>query len=147
MYIFLNLYFTFYLPNGSQRDINEREEQVIQPFFMLYSSFQCYIVIQSFHSLHHTVDVHSQQNARNCRLSWKCNFDFDKRASTILRDKAYFILVHSKDPLFALPFFFIMDDFISFSKCFSRNNKSISCKSRRVFMNSIKLLLLLTQSC
>lgn len=44
-------------------------------FFMLYSSFQCYIVIQSFHPLHHTVDVHSQQNTRNCRLSWKCNFD------------------------------------------------------------------------
>lgn len=49
--------------------------------------------------------MHSQQNTRNCKFSWKCNFDFDKQASIVLRDKAYFISVNSKDPLFVLCIF------------------------------------------
>lgn len=118
MYFFFNLFFTFYFPNGSQWDVQMKERnKSFNPFFMLYSSFQHYIVIQSFHPLHHIVDVHDQQNTRNCRFSWKCNFDFDRQASTVLRDKAYFILANSQRILFrAASPFLIMDYFTSFFK-------------------------------
>lgn len=91
MYFFL-IYILYSIPKWIAMEyideiciIYRREsEQVIQLFF--YARALCvfilsilYSYIQSFHPLHYAIDVHCHTETRNCRLSWKCNFDLDRQ--------------------------------------------------------------------
>lgn len=75
---------------------------------------------------------------RNCRLSWKFNFDVDRQASTILRAKAYSILADARDSLYSPTSpFLIIDDFISFWSV--RHNVCIILKLILLYRYKIKI--------